>query len=174
MAPLFRGRRKLRPLPNPELPLAQSRLATVGTWGMASGALLPLACSREAFTNDDVWTVMDPQDSAGLLDVWGRCWVGAGVTVRHPCHTPAGPGLLSWCQGTRSRRRTAVNKPVRWESKGRAESRPVVEVYVKHTEGRAVTPVSARGLLCVAAPQGPTLPLPGLGLCRLIYTVLSF
>lgn len=52
---------------------------------MASGALLPLACSREAFTNDDVWTVMDSQDSAGLSNsdaslcqALGRLGAGAG------------------------------------------------------------------------------------------------
>lgn len=90
--------------------------------------------------------------SARLLDVWGRCWVGAGVTVRHPCHMPAGPGLLSWCQGTRSRRRTAVNKPVRWESKGRAESRPVVEVYVKHTPGPSHHSCLGSGGCCVLLP----------------------
>lgn len=66
---------------------------------MASGALLPLACSREAFTNDDVWTVMDPQDSAGLSNsdaslcqalgrlgqVLGRCRCDCQTPLPHAC-----------------------------------------------------------------------------------------
>lgn len=140
--------------------------------GRGDGVRSCTSVFSEAPTKDAVWMVTASQDSDDTSLSWtlgcrgqllGRC----RHDTQKPCHMPVSSGLLSCCEDTLEQTAATVKEPACWELQGPGP-------WAAHRGGQLLGAITAEESGAHSRPsEMPMLSTLGLGLCTVLYAILS-